>query len=88
MVEHGRLLRRSTRAARERGRRRSCRRRCRSVERRTPTIAELRLPGGGALRASLAVACDGARSRLREEAGIGTVSWPYGQSGIVATIGA
>ena len=38
------------------------------------------------LRARLVVACDGARSPLREEAGIGVVSWAYPQSGIVATI--
>ncbi|SFH01012.1 FAD-dependent monooxygenase [Methylobacterium gossipiicola] len=37
--------------------------------------------------ASLLVAADGARSRLREAAGIGWVGWGYPQSGIVATIG-
>jgi 2-octaprenyl-6-methoxyphenol hydroxylase len=37
--------------------------------------------------ASLVVAADGARSRLREAAGIGWVGWSYPQSGIVATIG-
>jgi len=37
--------------------------------------------------ASLLVAADGARSRLREAAGIGWVGWNYPQSGIVATIG-
>jgi 2-octaprenyl-6-methoxyphenol hydroxylase len=37
-------------------------------------------------RAALVVAADGARSRLREAAGIGWVGWDYGQSGIVATI--
>lgn len=36
---------------------------------------------------TLLVAADGARSRLREQAGIGWVGWGYGQSGIVATIG-
>ncbi len=36
--------------------------------------------------ASLVVAADGARSRLREAAGIGWVGWSYPQSGIVATI--
>lgn len=41
---------------------------------------------GDALQASLLVAADGARSRLREQAGIGWISWPYKQSGIVATI--
>lgn len=37
--------------------------------------------------AALLVAADGARSKLREQAGIGWVGWGYGQSGIVATIG-
>ena len=36
--------------------------------------------------AHLLVAADGARSRLREEAGIGWVGWSYPQSAIVATI--
>lgn len=36
--------------------------------------------------AALLVAADGARSKLREQAGIGWISWPYRQSGIVATI--
>jgi len=44
------------------------------------------LTEGETLRASLLVAADGARSRLREQAGIGWISWPYKQSGIVATI--
>ncbi len=38
-------------------------------------------------KAALLVAADGARSRLREQAGIGWVGWNYPQSGIVATIG-
>lgn len=38
-------------------------------------------------KAALLVAADGARSRLREQAGIGWVGWNYQQSGIVATIG-
>jgi len=37
-------------------------------------------------RATLLVAADGARSRLREQAGISWISWPYRQSAIVATI--
>ncbi|KPF72146.1 2-octaprenyl-6-methoxyphenyl hydroxylase [Bosea sp. AAP35] len=45
------------------------------------------LSGGEALPARLLVAADGARSRLREQAGIGWVGWDYKQSGIVATIG-
>src|SRR5690606_20514489 len=34
----------------------------------------------------LLVACDGVRSRLRDMAGIKTVRWEYGQSGIVTTV--
>ncbi|MBN9022444.1 MAG: FAD-dependent monooxygenase, partial [Rhizobiales bacterium] len=41
-----------------------------------------RLGSGGRVRARLLVAADGGRSRLRALAGIGTVSWPYRQSGI------
>jgi 2-octaprenyl-6-methoxyphenol hydroxylase len=48
---------------------------------------ELQLADGDALRSRLLVAADGARSKLREQAGIKTVNWSYGQSGIVATIG-
>jgi len=47
----------------------------------------VRLGGGNELLARLLVAADGAHSRLREQAGIKTVNWSYGQSGIVATIG-
>ena len=43
--------------------------------------------GGEELAARLLVAADGARSKLREQAGIGWVGWDYGQSGLVATIG-
>ncbi|ACA19817.1 Ubiquinone biosynthesis hydroxylase, UbiH/UbiF/VisC/COQ6 family [Methylobacterium sp. 4-46] len=45
-----------------------------------------RLADGRALRASLVVAADGARSRLREAAGISWIGWSYPQSGIVATV--
>jgi 2-octaprenyl-6-methoxyphenol hydroxylase len=48
---------------------------------------DVALTGQDTLPAALLVAADGARSRLREQAGIGWISWPYGQSGIVATIG-
>ena len=41
---------------------------------------------GRRLAARLLVAADGARSRLRAFAGISTVGWSYGQSGIVATV--
>lgn len=43
--------------------------------------------GGESLDVALLVAADGARSKLREQAGIGWVGWSYPQSGIVATIG-
>ncbi len=49
-------------------------------------VAELSLSGGGKLRARLAVAADGARSKLRALAEIATYGWDYDQSGIVATI--
>jgi 2-octaprenyl-6-methoxyphenol hydroxylase len=39
------------------------------------------------IEASLLVAADGARSRLRERAGIATHGWDYDQSGIVVTVG-
>lgn len=41
---------------------------------------------GGAVRAQLLVACDGARSRLRSMAGIQNVAWTYDQSAITFTI--
>jgi 2-octaprenyl-6-methoxyphenol hydroxylase len=47
---------------------------------------DVTLTGGETLPAALLVAADGGRSRLREQAGIGWISWPYRQSGIVATI--
>ena len=47
---------------------------------------DVALTGGEVLQAALLVAADGGRSRLREQAGIGWISWPYKQSGIVATI--
>lgn len=52
----------------------------------TPTGRRVKLASGKTLFASLVVAADGARSRLRAEAGIGINSWSYGQSGIVTTI--
>ncbi len=42
--------------------------------------------GGARYRAALLVAADGARSQLRALAGIETVGWSYGQSGIVTTV--
>lgn len=46
-----------------------------------------RLANGETLQTRLLAAADGGRSKLRAQAGIKTVSWDYGQSGIVATIG-
>jgi 2-octaprenyl-6-methoxyphenol hydroxylase len=45
-----------------------------------------RLGDGREIAARLLVAADGLRSRLRDLAGIGTATWSYGQSGIVATV--
>jgi 2-octaprenyl-6-methoxyphenol hydroxylase len=42
--------------------------------------------GDGDLNAALLVAADGARSRVREQAGIATHGWNYGQSAIVTTV--
>src|SRR5690606_24786622 len=44
------------------------------------------LEGGGIVHARLAVAADGRASRVRREAGIRTVGWAYGQTGIVRTV--
>lgn len=41
---------------------------------------------GTEIRTRLLVACDGVRSKLRDLAGIKTVRWDYGQSGIVTTV--
>src|SRR5262245_9614781 len=48
--------------------------------------AHLCLKDGRELTASLIVAADGARSPLREAAGIKTVGWSYPQTGIVTTV--
>ena len=45
-----------------------------------------RLASGAVVRARLLVAADGARSRIRERAGIQSVGWSYGQSAIVTTV--
>ncbi len=45
------------------------------------------LSDGSHIEASLLVAADGARSKLRERAGIATHGWDYDQSGIVVTVG-
>jgi 2-octaprenyl-6-methoxyphenol hydroxylase len=48
--------------------------------------ALLTLSNGEQLTSKLVVACDGVRSVLRNLAGIKTVRWDYGQSGIVTTV--
>lgn len=50
-------------------------------------MVEVAFSEGDTIRTALLVAADGARSRLREAAGIGWVAHDYRQSGIVATIG-
>ena len=49
-------------------------------------VAELGLSDGRALRTRLAVAADGARSKLAQLADIQTIGWDYDQAGIVATV--
>ncbi len=48
---------------------------------------DVTLADGTTIAASLLVAADGARSKLRERAGIATHGWEYDQSGIVVTVG-
>jgi 2-octaprenyl-6-methoxyphenol hydroxylase len=48
---------------------------------------DVSLGDGTTIDASLLVAADGARSKLRERAGIATHGWDYDQSGIVVTVG-
>lgn len=51
-----------------------------------PDHVELDLEDGTQLKGRLLVAADGVRSKLRDLAGIRTVNWDYGQSGIVTTV--
>jgi 2-octaprenyl-6-methoxyphenol hydroxylase len=48
---------------------------------------DVTLADGSRIEASLLIAADGARSKLRERAGIATHGWDYDQSGIVVTVG-
>jgi 2-octaprenyl-6-methoxyphenol hydroxylase len=52
-----------------------------------PDGVAVTLADGSLIEASLLVAADGARSKLRERAGIATHGWDYDQSGIVVTVG-
>jgi 2-octaprenyl-6-methoxyphenol hydroxylase len=52
-----------------------------------PEGIDVTLADGSQIEASLLVAADGARSKLRERAGIATHGWDYDQSGIVVTVG-
>ena len=52
-----------------------------------PESVDVKLADGSAIEASLLVAADGARSNLRQRAGIATHGWDYDQSGIVVTVG-
>src|SRR5207253_2521272 len=87
MIENGPLLRALVDKAREIG-----------VDLRTASVGEYALPASSAHRvdvalsdgtkisARLLVGADGARSLIREQAGIATHGWDYGQSGIVTTV--
>jgi 2-octaprenyl-6-methoxyphenol hydroxylase len=57
-----------------------------SFDSRTDGV-DVTLGDGSVIAASLLVAADGARSKLRERAGIVTHGWDYDQSGIVVTVG-
>jgi 2-octaprenyl-6-methoxyphenol hydroxylase len=52
-----------------------------------PDGTKVTLSDGREIEASLLIAADGARSKLRERAGIATHGWDYDQSGIVVTVG-
>jgi len=52
-----------------------------------PDAIDVTLADGSVIEAALLVAADGARSKLRERAGIVTHGWDYDQSGIVVTVG-
>ena len=52
-----------------------------------PDGIDVTLGDGSLISASLLIAADGAKSMLRERAGIVTHGWEYDQSGIVVTVG-
>ncbi|MBA8836821.1 ubiquinone biosynthesis hydroxylase [Ochrobactrum sp. RH2CCR150] len=51
-----------------------------------PETVAVSLSDGNTIETRLLIAADGARSRLRDQAGIKTVNWDYGQSGIVCNV--
>ena len=53
---------------------------------RHETGVEAQIIGGPRIKARLVVAADGRKSKLRDEAGIGLLTLPYGQSGIVCAV--
>jgi 2-octaprenyl-6-methoxyphenol hydroxylase len=52
----------------------------------TPNAIGVRLGGGETISARLLAGADGARSKIREQAGIATHGWNYDQSAIVCTV--
>ncbi len=84
MVENAALIAALTAKAREQG-----------VDLRATAVADfaheasgiaVTLGDGATIDAKLLVAADGARSAIRERAGIRSFGWSYGQSGIVTTV--
>jgi len=51
-----------------------------------PNTIDVTLADGDTITARLLVGADGARSQIREQAGIATHGWNYGQSAIVCTV--
>jgi 2-octaprenyl-6-methoxyphenol hydroxylase len=51
-----------------------------------PAVTKVHLADGVSIETRLLAAADGVNSRLRDMAGIKTVNWEYGQSGIVCTV--
>ncbi|MGL1446994.1 FAD-dependent monooxygenase, partial [Vibrio parahaemolyticus] len=49
-------------------------------------VTKVTLASGRTLTANVLIAADGRRSPLREQAGIKTVGWSYGQTGITVAI--
>ena len=49
-------------------------------------VARVALQDGRVIEAPLVVGSDGRTSRVRDQAGIGVVGWPYAEVGVVATV--